>query len=79
MSSARSRTAEPGLAITGPSAVAYGPGFPFRAAPPWIQGIGRMWRITMKWWIVAAAGVAVIGLVLARKADIQRFREMKRL
>ncbi len=33
----------------------------------------------MKWWIVAAAGVAVIGLVLARKADIQRFREMKRL
>jgi hypothetical protein len=33
----------------------------------------------MKWWVVAAVGVAVSGVLLAGKADIRRFREMKRM
>jgi hypothetical protein len=35
----------------------------------------------MKWWIwiVAAGCVAVSGLLLAGRADIQRFREMQRM
>jgi hypothetical protein len=33
----------------------------------------------MKWWIAGAACVAVSGLLLAGKADMKRFWEMRRM
>jgi len=36
-------------------------------------------RLTVKWWIVAAVGVTIGGVLLAGKDDICRFLEMKRM
>jgi hypothetical protein len=33
----------------------------------------------MKWWLLAAVGVTVSGVLLAGKSDISRFFQMKRM